>query len=164
MDGVHLTLEPDPVAPISSVVVNIPSGPMTLENGAIELWPGSHWVRANISNQGMDKATIEARRIDVPPIRVRTQIRDVLIRDVRVWHRGVPNLSNRPRHMIAIVVSDQDTKHRLRFEKGCEAALEGHEVDANAVYTDETVDYLLGPTRSIFEQMKQANAEKGSKS
>ena len=130
MDGEHSTQPPEPVAPISSVVVNVPPGPMTLDNGAIQLWPGSHLVRTKRPDQGIDKQTIEARRKLAPPIRAKTEVGDVLVRDVRLWHRGVPNLSDRPRHMIALVVSSQATRYPLRFEKGCEAKLEGHQVDS----------------------------------
>lgn len=164
MDGRHLSQPPKPVAPISSVVVNIPPGPMTDENGAIEVWPKSHLVRTDRPDQRIDERAIETQRKDVPPVQVETEVGDVLIRDVRLWHRGVPNPSTRPRHMIALIVSSLGTKYPLRFQKGCESALEGHAVLPNAVYVDEKLDYLIGPTRGIYEQVQKAKEKQPKKS
>ena len=163
MDGKHYTEVGETVAPTASVVVNIPPGPTSLGNGAIELWPGSHRIHCvNDAGTGAGEAagaTIAAlateRRRAVAPVRPETEIGDVLIRDVRLWHRGVPNDSDRPRHMIALIVSKRfpgAPVQRLRFERGCEAALEGHGVDANAEYVQGPIDYLIAPTRRIQER------------
>ena len=153
MDGAHRTQHPDPVEHTFSVVVNIPPGPMNKTNGAIELWPGSHMIRPWKKNRGISAEQQEQRRQVVPPIQPCTQVGDVLIRDVRLWHRGVPNPSDRPRHMIALIFSNNAKPfiHQLSFEKGCEEILEGHPADANAQYVDDVSDYLLGPTRRIYE-------------
>ena len=163
MDGKHYTEVGETVAPTASVVVNIPPGPTSLGNGAIELWPGSHRIHCvNDAGTGAGEAagsTIAAlateRRRVVAPVRPETEVGDVLIRDVRLWHRGVPNDSDRPRHMIALIVSKRFPSapvQRLRFEHGCEAALEGHGVDANAEYVQGPIDYLIAPTRRIQER------------
>ena len=163
MDGRHFTAPGEPVAPTTSVVVNIPPGPTSLYNGAIELWPGSHRIHCvNDAGTGAGEASgasiaslAAERREAVTPVRPETEVGDVLIRDVRLWHRGVPNRSDRPRHMIALIVSkrfaDAPVK-RLRFERGCEAALEGHAVDANADYVEGPIEYLIEPTRRIHER------------
>ena len=163
MDGRHCTRPAEPVAPTASVVVNVPPGPTSLGNGAIELWPGSHRIHcvndAGVSaseDDGASMASLSAeRRQAVAPVRPETEVGDVLIRDVRLWHRGVPNRSDRPRHMIALIVSKRSpgaAVQRLRFERGCEAALEGHGVDANADYVQGPIEYLIGPTRRIHER------------
>ncbi len=163
MDGKHYTEIGETVAPTASVVVNIPPGPTRLGNGAIELWPGSHRIHCvNDAGTGAREAagsTIAAlateRRRAVAPVRPETEVGDALIRDVRLWHRGVPNDSDRPRHMIALIVSKRfpgAPVQRLRFERGCEAALEGHGVDANAEYVQGPIDYLIAPTRRIQER------------
>ena len=163
MDGRHYTVTEEPVAATASVVVNIPPGPTSLGNGAIELWPGSHRIHCvNDAGtgagdaEGASIASLSAeRRQAVAPVRPETEIGDVLIRDVRLWHRGVPNRSDRPRHMIALIVTKRfpdSPVNRLRFERGCEAALEGHGVDANADYVDGPIEYLIGPTRRIHER------------
>ena len=163
MDGKHSTDLGEAVAPTASVVVNIPPGPTRLGNGAIELWPGSHRIHCVNDagtgageGEGASIAALADKRQDVvAPVRPETEVGDVLIRDVRLWHRGVPNRSDRPRHMIALIVTkrfpDAPVK-RLRFERGCEAALEGHGVDANADYVEGPLEYLIGPTRRIHER------------
>lgn len=163
MDGKHYTEVGETVAPTASVVVNVPPGPTSLGNGAIELWPGSHRIHCvNDAGTGAGEGEGESiaalaakRREIVAPVRPETEVGDVLIRDVRLWHRGVPNRSDRPRHMIALIVTKRirdAPARRLRFERGCEAALEGYGVDANADYVEGPLEYLIGPTRRIHER------------
>ena len=157
MDGRHTTAPGEPVAPTTAVVVNIPPGGMDNGNGAIELWPGSHRVAVH-SRQGVLSAMEAERRAECPPENPRTAPGDVLIRDVRLWHRGVPNRSPRPRHMIALILSaptPEVSERKLRFGRGCEAALEGRGADANAEYADGPIDYLFGPTRRIYQGQKR---------
>ena len=157
MDGRHTTAPDEPVAPTTAVVVNIPPGGMDDGNGAIELWPGSHRVAVH-SRQGVPPAMEAERREECPPENPRTVPGDVLIRDVRLWHRGVPNRSARPRHMIALILSaptPEVAERKLRFGRGCETALEGQGADANAEYTDAPIDYLFGPTRRIYQGQKR---------
>ena len=152
MDGRHDTAPDEPVAATTAVVVNIPPSGMDDGNGAIELWPGSHRV---YGDNPRVPPCMEAERAAVrPPVRPHAAPGDVLIRDVRLWHRGVPNRSKRPRHMIALILSAprtvQTEGRRLRFGRGCEDALEGHGADANAEYVDAPIDYLFGPTKRIW--------------
>ena len=167
MDGRHYTAPGEPVTRTASVVVNIPPGPMNRSNGAIELWPGSHRIHC-VNDAGTGAGESEgagvaelaaSRRNVVPPVQPETRVGDVLIRDVRLWHRGVPNRSDRPRHMIALIVTRRFPDApggRLEFERGCDAALEGHGVDANADYVEGPLDYLIGPTRRIHERRQAA--------
>ena len=159
MDGTHHTKHPDPVHLPKAVVVNIPTGSMSPENGAIQLWPGSHMIRSKGERNLIDHETIEEREKQVPPVQPTTEVGDILIRDVRLWHRGVPNPSDRPRHMIALIVStgEAEPPARLKFEKGCEYALENRGVDSNAQFIDGPVEYLIGPTRRIYETRKNAS-------
>lgn len=158
MDGRHLAVAPDPVGPIISVVVDIPLGRMGKHNGSIQLWPGSHVLRPPDGGPRVPNEMEADRKAQVEPIQPETEVGDVLIRDVRLWHRGVPNRSDRPRHMIALIVTRGPVReeHRLRFQKGCEDALEGHSVAANATYVEESLDYLYSPTRRIYEAKQRA--------
>ena len=164
MDGRHATLEPEQVSPTSSVVVDIPPGPMNKGNGAIEIWPGSHLVRPPEGGPRVPEDLEAKRRTTEGPIQAETSVGDILIRDTRLWHRGVPNQSDRPRHMIALIVSDGrlPIRGKLDFQTGCESALEGHSVDPNANYTDQPIDYLFAPTRRIYEH-RQVTLEKAQK-
>lgn len=97
-------------------------------NGPIELWPGSHLehettklvesVRAGnevhmttgaLSDEQLrgtiHPALVEHRRLVAPPVHVDMRQGDVLIRDARLWHCGTPNTTVSPRYMLAIVIS-----------------------------------------------------------
>lgn len=152
MDGRHTTKPEEPVAPTTGMVVNIPPGPADSSNGAIELWPGSHRVGVYENHNGVPSRMEDERRAVRGPVYPHTQPGDVLLRDVRVWHRGVPNPSDRPRHMIALILSkpSEESRHRLKFGNGCENALEGRDADANAEYVGGPIDYLFDPSRRIF--------------
>ena len=162
MDGRHGTLAPEPVHETLSVVVDILPNPMSASNGAIQIWPGSHVIRPESGGPQVPNELEEERRAVVPPIQPEAETGDVLIRDIRLWHRGVPNPSARPRHMLALIVTSGklNIHRKLRFEKGCEEALEGHSVDANAEYVDGPLEYLIGPTRRIYEARQKAKAER----
>ena len=99
-DAAHLW--PDPVHPVTSIIVNI--APVTVDEskGAIELWPGTHRM---LGGTRVSDAAEEERRAVEPPVRAATRKGDVLLRDPRLWHRGVPNPGAEVRHMIAMVHS-----------------------------------------------------------
>ncbi|MYD98423.1 MAG: phytanoyl-CoA dioxygenase family protein [Gammaproteobacteria bacterium] len=167
MDGRHSTQPGEPVSPTSSMVVNIPTGPAHDANGAIELWPGSHRVAVFDSN-GVPERMEEERRVVRGPVNPHTKPGDVLLRDVRLWHRGVPNPSDCPRHMIALILTKpwSESRHRLKFGMGCERALEGHDADPNAEYVDGPIDYLFHETRRILVghvRARRQSGEQGSK-
>lgn len=163
MDGRHSTKPDEPVAPTTGMVVNIPPGPADESNGAIELWPGSHRLGVYENHNGVPVRMEEERRAVRGPVYPVTQPGDVLLRDVRVWHRGVPNLSSRPRHMIALILSKPsgESRYRLKFGKGCESALEGHDADPNAEYVDGAIDYLFDPSYRIFISRSRTRMAQG---
>lgn len=99
-DAPHLW--PDPVHPVTSIVINISPIDVDSSNGATELWPRTHRI---IGPTRVTKAAEEDRRIVVPPVRALTRKGDAVLRDPRLWHRGVPNPSTKARHMIAMVHS-----------------------------------------------------------
>lgn len=144
-DGNHLWPEQEVAHPTAEVVVNISPQDTMEENGSVELWPGSH---LDVSGKRIEPADEEARREIAPPIRGNAKKGSALIRDIRLWHRGVPNLSDEPRHMIAMIhrVRWLRSNRRLKYQTGCEAAFENSDLDANAEFVDRTLDdYLFNP-------------------
>jgi phytanoyl-CoA dioxygenase PhyH len=142
-DGGHLWPGLEVAHPAASVVVNISPMDVSEENGSVELWPGTHLVT---SVEGrVDEQAEEARRRIVPPVRGNAKKGSVLIRDIRLWHRGVPNPSDRPRHMIALIHNIRWLQRGkpLKFNQGCEAAFAGSEFDHNVEFTEEPIDYLF---------------------
>ena len=128
--------------PATTLVVNISPIDVHPDNGSTEIWPGSHRVGGELT-----EALISARRAVAPPVRVQAPKGSVVVRDIRLWHRGVPNVSDQIRHMIALVhqVRWFHRTHTLRFQTGCEAEFESEHLDANAEFVDAPPDYLFGP-------------------
>ena len=149
-DGAHLWDDQEIAHPTTEVVVNISPQDTAEENGSVELWPGSH---LQVGNGGVDEEQEEARRKICPPIRGNAKKGSALIRDMRLWHRGVPNPSDKPRHMIALIyrVSWLKSNRRLKYKIGCEAAFENSDLDHNAEFLDfakekiDEYDYLFNP-------------------
>ena len=128
--------------PATTLVVNISPIDINPHNGSTEIWPGSHQVVG-----ALDEALIEKQRTIAPPIRVKAKKGSILIRDIRLWHRGVPNQSDQIRHMIAMVhqVRWFHKAQTLQFPKGCEAEFANEDLDQNAEFIDGPVEYLFSP-------------------
>ena len=144
-DSDHLWLRQEVAHPAAEVVVNISPQDTMEENGSVELWPGSH---LDVSGRHINEAHEAERREISPPIRGNAKKGSVLIRDMRLWHRGVPNLSDKPRHMIAMIHRARWLRcgRRLKYQTGCEAAFENSELDHNAEFVDQKMDdYLFNP-------------------
>ncbi len=77
------------------MVVNIPLIDFTLENGSTEVWPGTH-----LDPDDRDLAERCAVR---PSVRTNLRVGDLVVRDLRVWHRGMPNHTTAIRTMLALV-------------------------------------------------------------
>ena len=115
---------------------------------ALNFGPGSHLdtnVALDDATIKVDERLVEARREIAPPVRGNTKKGSVLIRDMRLWHRGMPNHSDRPRQMIAMVHNIHWFRRRRRvpFNKGCEAAFENCQIDPNVEFTDKPIDYIF---------------------
>ena len=128
--------------PAASLVVNIATHDVDEDNGSIELWPGSH---LDPTFGSVISAEAEAeRRATAPPVRGNTRKGSVLIRDMRLWHRGMPNRADRPRHMIAMVhnIGWLQRGRVLKFSTDCEAVFPESPLDHNAAFTDEPIDHV----------------------
>ncbi len=132
----------DTAHPATTLVVNISPMDCDADRGSTEIWPGSHLVTGELTDE-----LIEARRAEVPPIRVEAPKGSVMIRDIRLWHRGMPNSSDQIRHMIAMVHQIQWFRRVpvLRFQRGAEDAFESDLLDAHAEVVDAEPEYLFGP-------------------
>ena len=97
--------------PTYKLFVNFAVSDMTPERGSTQLWPASHTVVPAAAGmpcdvQQIDVSTMEpiiAARADDPntaPIQIVVPRGGAMFRDLRCWHRGMPNFSNLPRHML----------------------------------------------------------------
>ncbi|KAI1430896.1 hypothetical protein GGR50DRAFT_682496 [Xylaria sp. CBS 124048] len=96
-----------------ALVVNIPLVDMTPQNGSTELWLGSHLNTSMESQEGAHGERASGRikedllakwvAIHGPPIQPPIQKGSVIIRDLRLWHAGMPNMSKDVRVMLALI-------------------------------------------------------------
>lgn len=130
--------------PCSALVVNIPLVDVDVENGATICWPGTHHdsqlARGERFPTEEMRAEREAKR---PSERVETQCGAVVMRDLRLWHGGMPNTSDTPRPMLAMVHQcGWLNSGGIEFEKGTEEFLEHPTLTTDAVFVDGPVDYM----------------------
>ncbi|SPO01724.1 uncharacterized protein DNG_04397 [Cephalotrichum gorgonifer] len=77
------------------------------ENGSTELWLGTQ--NTNINDHGqfgepmIAKEKVEERRTVRPPVYPRLKKGSIVLRDLRLWHAGMPNPTQETRIMLAIV-------------------------------------------------------------
>ncbi|KAH0848751.1 putative phytanoyl- dioxygenase protein [Fonsecaea pedrosoi] len=101
------------------IVANTALNDFTLENGATEFWLGSHAFtderdqtvatpetvfgkqRIGTPSCPVLEEAIEARRAVRPPVRATMDKGDVMLRDFRTWHAGMPNATEQDRIMVA---------------------------------------------------------------
>ena len=127
----------------TALIVNIGLVDITEHNGSIELWPGTHLIRD--AGTRIAPSMFEARRKIAPPIRANTKKGSLLIRHAQLWHRGMPNFSDRVRHMIATMhyKYGSDLGEPLKFNFGCEAEFSNSVLYPNIEFTDEFIDLTL---------------------
>ncbi|KAF3170107.1 hypothetical protein EYR41_001866 [Orbilia oligospora] len=111
---VHSDIDfPHPSFPFS-MVVNIPLVDMTIENGALEVWPGTHLTAfedqilepgqsGELPVRAIIPELLQLRKAVCPPVRVVVPKGSIIIRDLRLWHAGCPNFTPNPRVMLAFI-------------------------------------------------------------
>lgn len=94
-----------------ALVVNVPLVQMTPENGSTEVWLGTHngfgleaqkGVHGERASGRIREALLEARREYSPPLQPIVPKGSLIVRDLRLWHAGMPNHSNIIRVMLAM--------------------------------------------------------------
>ena len=153
-DGRPLWLDLPVAHPPCGLIVNIALVDVTEANGSTELWPGSHLETTVATRVDAD---MEARRRElVPPVRANTRKGSLLIRDERLWHRGVPNHSDAVRHMIAMIHTSswRQRPGTLLFNRGCEEVFARTDFDHNVEFTDEPLEYLFTRTPTLASEYR----------
>ena len=85
----------------SKIIINIPLVDVNEDNGSIEVYPGTNEVPLSFLDFLLSKNKY-------PPKRINTNLGDIFVRDSNLFHRGMDNLSNSPRSMVAITLSKKD--------------------------------------------------------
>ncbi|KAJ7982777.1 phytanoyl-CoA dioxygenase family protein [Mycena polygramma] len=95
-----------------ALVANVPLVTMTPENGSTEVWLGTHAdfdLSAQEGRHGerasgrIKQELLDKRRAERPPSQPVVPKGAVVLRDLRLWHGGMPNLSKDPRVMLAMI-------------------------------------------------------------
>ena len=109
---VHSDIDkPHPSYPFA-YAINIPLCGTSAINGSTEVWLGSHHdsnVDQHVVGHGESGLIIKSellteRRKSSPPIQPSTKRGSLILRDIRLWHAGMPNRTDKPRIMLAFVV------------------------------------------------------------
>ncbi len=133
--------------PAYALVVNVLPVDVSPQNGSTEIWPGTHLDTSVAIQDGDIKISAErldAQREESPPFQYTAPAGSVVIRDMRLWHAGMPNYTDQPRPMIAMIhyVSWWSELQSLVFPKGTEALFEHPDLFTVARYVDGAIDYL----------------------
>jgi hypothetical protein len=115
--------------PAFGLVVNVPVVDMDARNGSTEIWPGTHddtTVAIQDGDIKVPEEVVARRRAVAPPLQPSVRCGSVLIRDIRIWHRGMPNHTKTPRPLIAMIhwIHWWRPEHPILFPKGIEAFFE----------------------------------------
>ena len=98
-DGNHLFPELPCVLPVSGIYVNIPLVDFSEENGATKIWPGSHLI---MDSPPSDVRYLGERSKHLPSLQAIMPIGSLILRDMRLWHVGMPNRTDTHRPMLDI--------------------------------------------------------------
>lgn len=141
-DGPPLWPQMKVAHPSASLIINVSLIDVTAENGGTELWPGTH-LETSV-HQHVDADAEAQRREMSPPIRATAPKGSLLIRDNRLWHRGVPNQSDTIRHMIAMIHNAAWLQRptTLYFHENCREAFPDNGFDHNVTFTPKPLTYL----------------------
>ncbi len=134
------------MAPAHGVILNLPLVDMDDGNGATEVWLGSH--RDTRMHEGgpseVPADLLEHRRQTDPPVRACAQAGSILVRDVRLWHAGMPNPSASPRPMVAMAhwCSWYHGAGELVLPRAAASLLDHPVLRMRARYVDTKIDHL----------------------
>ena len=149
--------------PAAQLVVNVLTVDVSPENGATELWPGTHRELGVGVGDDIKIApeALEVRRALCPPIQPTFRRGSILIRDIRLWHAGMPNRTAVPRPMIAMIHASSwlATGNPLRFPVGTEPFFEHPVLSTSAEFTREPIDHLRAPSGFEYETDASAAAQ-----
>ena len=155
-DTGHLWPRLETAHPPVHLVINIPTVDVSAENGSTEIWPGTH--RDMTITAGKDIKipldVLEKRRAIVPPAQPAFRRGGVLIRDMRLWHAGMPNHTDRPRPMLAMVHVPGwlDAGTPLLFPAETQPFFANPRLRVCARFTQEPIDYIHTPQAYEMER------------
>lgn len=119
-------------------------------NGSIEVWPGTHRLASQeVYRPGslcVRQELLDERRRVRPPGPVPMRPGDVLVRDVRLWHRGTRNTTGTARPMLWLLLAAPwlRAEPSVLLEEGVRGQVERLPVEVAAEYAGHPVGALTG--------------------
>jgi len=110
-------VETEVPTPPFMLVLNVLLQDFTTENGSTEVWPGTHLLSDKNFEQYPHE--FERRSEALGSLRLNAPAGSIIIRDVRLWHRGTPNRSPESRAMLSLVYKRK--WYRMRYDKSLDA-------------------------------------------
>lgn len=109
-----------------ALVVNVPLITMTPENGSTELWLGTHktdmtfqeGAHGERASGRIKENHLRDREAIRPPIQPIVKKGSIVLRDLRLWHAGMPNPSDQVRIMLAMIHFAPWYRNTMRLEFG----------------------------------------------
>jgi hypothetical protein len=133
--------------PPYALVVNIPVVDMDAHNGSTELWPGTQLdttVSVHDGSMRIAQDMLDRRRAVEPPLQPSVRCGSVVIRDIRMWHAGMPNHADQPRPMIAMMhVCSWWASDPITFPKGTEDFFAHADLTTHARFVESDIKYVL---------------------
>lgn len=150
--------------PTTTLSCSIALADLSEENGATEIYPGTHHETAVTEWPLGERISRHPELIERwgPPARMVVPAGGICFRDPRMWHRGVPNPSHQVRPMIALTYHGERCRSwRGRLTKNMAPA------DIEACRCDPALKVLddgsLGDGRLVFEESaREAFCSSGS--
>jgi hypothetical protein len=143
--------------PAASLTVNIPLVDVNVENGALELWPGTHHDVRSGDRVGegllVPEDWLDARRTEVPPVPVPLPRGALLLRDGRVWHRGTTNTTAHARPMVAMLYTAWWFRpYAIDFYPDAEPILRASGIGVTARYREGFDHHVWPPNWNLVPQ------------
>ncbi|EXJ67645.1 uncharacterized protein A1O5_08991 [Cladophialophora psammophila CBS 110553] len=108
-----------------ALVVNVPLIDMNPENGSTEIWLGTHNAFGIEAQEGahgerasgrIRPSLLEERSRTNPPVQPYVPRGSIIIRDLRLWHAGMPNTTPDVRIMLAMIHFAPWYRNQMRLE------------------------------------------------
>ncbi|KAI9155618.1 Kanamycin B dioxygenase [Paramyrothecium foliicola] len=112
-----------------ALVINVPLVTTTPENGSTEIWLGTHnkfGVDAQEGAHGerasgrIKERYLKERRSISPPLQPVVKKGSIIVRDLRLWHAGMPNTTGQTRVMLAMIHFAPWYRNMMRLEFGAD--------------------------------------------
>lgn len=138
------------------MVVNTALVDFTVENGATEVWPGSHLVPPSVGAWLISPEEQTQRASTQPPARACMPRGGVLLRDIRLWHRGPANHTAQVRPMVAQITNGAFRPGQSKLDsipsvglypEACRPIFETGPIHYNPQYTSAPINLADLPVR-----------------